>query len=124
MNRPKSQNSNTGHDEQNRKFVRNEAQLIILSFEQLELGNWPKTKKSDATFHILQTSELAFFSKNPPQYPKLPNLRIMLQLAKHVHAKFQLSSYYPDWQQNFCHFFRKISEFSRSEFQNNPNLSI
>jgi hypothetical protein len=35
----------------------------------------------------------------------------MLQLAKHVHAKFQLSSFYPDGLGIF--FVKKISEFFR-----------
>jgi hypothetical protein len=52
MNRPKSQNSNTGHDGalSNRNFVPNEAQLMLLNFEQPELGNGPKTKKCPRNF--------------------------------------------------------------------------
>jgi hypothetical protein len=51
----------------------------------------------------------------------------MLQLAKHVHAKFQLSSFYPDgprqifddFSSKFQNFLKKISKFSYSE--KNPN---
>jgi hypothetical protein len=49
----------------------------------------------------------------------------MLQLAKHVHAKFQLSSFYPDGQIfgnftcKFQNFHKKISKFPNSE--KNPN---
>jgi hypothetical protein len=52
----------------------------------------------------------------------------MLQLAKHVHAKFKLSSFYPDGLRLFFDIFsRKFQNFSEevlSEFQKNPNISM
>jgi hypothetical protein len=54
----------------------------------------------------------------------------MLQLAKHVHAKFQPSSFYPDglrqifdyFSSKFQNFLEKISKFSNSE--KNPNRAL
>jgi hypothetical protein len=37
----------------------------------------------------------------------------MVQLAKHVHAEFQLSSFYTDELRFFEHFFKKFSEVFR-----------
>jgi hypothetical protein len=42
----------------------------------------------------------------------------MLNLAKHVHAKFQLSIFYPDGlRQNFDHFSRKIQNFLKENLE-------
>jgi hypothetical protein len=53
---------------------------------------------------------------------------LILNLAKLVLAKFQLSSFYQDgFRQIFYHFWRKFLDFPGqllSEFQNNPNLSM
>jgi hypothetical protein len=52
----------------------------------------------------------------------------MLQLAKHVHAKFQLSSFHPDGLRPiFDHFSSKFQNFSEellSEFLKIPNFSM
>jgi hypothetical protein len=61
-----------------------------------------------------------FFS----EFLKIPNLNIQLlfELAKHIHAKFQLSSFYPDGlRQIFDHFSSKFPIFLR-KFQNFPIL--
>jgi hypothetical protein len=51
----------------------------------------------------------------------------ILNLAKHVHAKFQFSSFYPDgFRHIFYHFWRKFQNFSGkliSKFWKIPNLS-
>jgi hypothetical protein len=55
-------------------------------------------------------------------------MQFLFHLAKHIHAKFQLSSLYPDGlRQIFDLFSRKIQDFSGnllSKFQKIPNLSI
>jgi hypothetical protein len=52
----------------------------------------------------------------------------ILKLAKHVHAKFQLSSLYPDGLRHiFDHFWRKFQDFIGkllSEFRKIPNLQF
>jgi hypothetical protein len=47
----------------------------------------------------------------------------MLQLAKHVHAKFQLSSFYPDeLRQHFDqNFLKKIKKKKNAILKKNPN---
>jgi hypothetical protein len=49
----------------------------------------------------------------------------MQQLTKHIHAKFQLSSFYPDGLRFFLHFSRKFLNFSEelsSVFLKTSNL--
>jgi hypothetical protein len=42
----------------------------------------------------------------------------ILNLAKHVHAKFQLSSFYPDGLGHiFVHFWRKIQDFLKENLE-------
>jgi hypothetical protein len=46
----------------------------------------------------------------------------MFKLAKHVHAKFQLSSFYPDGLTHMFKLFSKFSGFSFENFKIIPNL--
>jgi hypothetical protein len=105
--------------------------LTIITGMHLGVGY----KKSDAlvgrvSFHILQTSELALFPKIHRKYPKLQNLRIMLEkfIVKHVHEKFQISSFNTDGFRFFFDIFsRKFQNFSKelfSKFKKKSNLSI
>jgi hypothetical protein len=70
----------------------------------------------EENFRIFQENSLA----NSIKFPTWA-CNFILNLVKHVHAKFQLSSFYPDgFRQIVDHFSRKYQDFSgklRSEFK-------
>jgi hypothetical protein len=81
-------------------------------------------------FEIFSRKYQDFSGNHLSEFQKILNLSMQFhfKLAKHVHAKFQLSSFYPDGlRQIFDHFWRKFQDASGkllSEFQKKPNLSM
>jgi hypothetical protein len=69
----------------------------------------------EENFRIFQENSLANFKNSKPE---CATLYFILYLAKHVYAKFQLSSLYPDGlRQKFYLFSRKIQDFLKENLE-------
>jgi hypothetical protein len=108
----------------------NNPNLICCFMLQLSKHFHAKFKLSsfypDGLFLTFFQESFRIFQKNSQTKFKIIQILVnclMLQLSKHVHTKFQLSSFYPDglrqifdhFSSKFQNFLEKISKFSDSE---------